>query len=40
MGAKEACGVFGAYSSKGTDVVPKVLKGLEAHSTEAKSPGA
>ena len=30
MGAKEACGVFGAYSSKGTDVVPKILKGLEA----------
>ena len=30
MGAKEACGVFGAHSSKGTDVVPKILKGLEA----------
>ena len=30
MGAKEACGVFGARSSKGTDVVPKILKGLEA----------
>jgi amidophosphoribosyltransferase len=30
MGAKEACGVFGAHSKKGTDVVPKILKGLEA----------
>jgi amidophosphoribosyltransferase len=30
MGAKEACGVFGAHSSQGTDVVPKILKGLEA----------
>jgi amidophosphoribosyltransferase len=30
MGLKEACGVFGAHSSKGTDVVPKILKGLEA----------
>jgi len=30
MGAKEACGVFGAHSTKGTDVVPKILKGLEA----------
>jgi amidophosphoribosyltransferase len=30
MGAKEACGVFGAHSSKGTDVVPKILRGLEA----------
>jgi len=30
MGAKEACGVVGAHSSKGTDVVPKILKGLEA----------
>src|ERR1700691_1319115 len=30
MGAKEACGVFGAHSKRGTDVVPKILKGLEA----------
>jgi amidophosphoribosyltransferase len=30
MGAKEACGVVGAFSRKGTDVVPKILKGLEA----------
>jgi amidophosphoribosyltransferase len=30
MGAREACGVVGAYSSKGVDVVPKMLKGLEA----------
>jgi amidophosphoribosyltransferase len=30
MGAKEACGVVGAHSSKGTDVVLRVLKGLEA----------
>jgi amidophosphoribosyltransferase len=30
MGAKEACGVFGAHSTKGTDVVPRILKGLEA----------
>ena len=30
MGAKEACGVFAAHSKKGTDVVPKILKGLEA----------
>jgi amidophosphoribosyltransferase len=30
MGARDKCGVFGAYSSKGTDVVPKILKGLEA----------
>ncbi len=30
MGAKEACGVFGAHSSKGTDAVPRILKGLEA----------
>src|SRR5271170_625674 len=30
MGAKEKCGVFGAYSSRGTDVAPKILKGLEA----------
>jgi amidophosphoribosyltransferase len=30
MGAREACGVVGAYSAKGIDVIPKVLKGLEA----------
>ncbi len=30
MGAKEACGVIGAHSSRGTDVVPKIFKGLEA----------
>jgi len=30
MGAREACGVVGAYSSKGVDVIPKVLNGLEA----------
>jgi amidophosphoribosyltransferase len=30
MGAREACGVVGAYSSKGVDVIPKILKGLEA----------
>ena len=30
MGAREACGVVGAYSTKGVDVVPKLLKGLEA----------
>ena len=30
MSAREHCGVFGAYSSKGVDVVPKILKGLEA----------
>src|SRR5579872_4710216 len=30
MDAKEACGVVGAHSSKGTDTVPKMLKGLEA----------
>src|SRR5580658_5616516 len=30
MGAREACGVVGAYSSKGADVVPRILKGLEA----------
>lgn len=28
--ARENCGVVGAYSSKGVDVVPKLLKGLEA----------
>jgi amidophosphoribosyltransferase len=30
MTVREACGVVGAYSSKGADVIPKVLKGLEA----------
>ncbi len=30
MGAKEACAVVGAHSTKGVDVVPKILKGLEA----------
>ncbi len=30
MGAREACGVIGAYSAKGADVTPKLLKGLEA----------
>jgi amidophosphoribosyltransferase len=30
MGAREACGVVGAHSTKGVDVVPKLLKGLEA----------
>ncbi|MDG6926495.1 MAG: amidophosphoribosyltransferase [Nitrososphaerota archaeon] len=30
MGAREACGVVGAYSSRGVDVTPKILKGLEA----------
>ncbi len=30
MTVREACGVVGAYSSKGVDVIPKVLKGLEA----------
>ncbi len=30
MGAREACGVVGAFSTKGVDVVPKLLKGLEA----------
>jgi amidophosphoribosyltransferase len=30
MGARESCGVIGAYSSRGVDVVPKLLKGLEA----------
>jgi len=30
MGAREACGVVGAFSTKGSDVVPKLLKGLEA----------
>jgi len=30
MGARELCGVVGAYSTKGVDVVPKLLKGLEA----------
>ncbi|MDA4122586.1 MAG: amidophosphoribosyltransferase [Thaumarchaeota archaeon] len=30
MGTKEACGVVGAYSAKGTDIVPMLLKGLEA----------
>lgn len=29
MGAREACGVIGAFSTKGADVVPKLLKGLE-----------
>ena len=29
-GVREACGIFAAYSQKGVDVVPKVLKGLEA----------
>jgi amidophosphoribosyltransferase len=30
MGAREACGIVGAFSTKGADVVPKLLKGLEA----------
>src|SRR5437667_9279247 len=30
MSAREACGVFGAFSKKGVDVVPKILRGLEA----------
>ena len=30
MRPREACGVLGAYSFKGVDVVPKILKGLEA----------
>lgn len=30
MSAREACGVFGAYSAKGVDVVPVLLRGLEA----------
>jgi len=30
MGAKEACAVVGAHSTRGADVVTKVLKGLEA----------
>jgi amidophosphoribosyltransferase len=29
-GLKEKCGLVGAYSAKGADVVPKVLRGLEA----------
>ena len=30
MDAKEKCGLVGAYSAKGSDVVPKILHGLEA----------
>ncbi len=30
MGAREACGVVGAHSAKGADVVPMLFKGLEA----------
>lgn len=30
MRVREACGVVGTYSAKGADVVPKILKGLEA----------
>ena len=30
MGAREKCGVVGAFSTKDVDVVPKLLKGLEA----------
>jgi amidophosphoribosyltransferase len=30
MSAREACGVVGAFSTKGADVVPRILKGLEA----------
>jgi amidophosphoribosyltransferase len=30
MGAREACGVVAAFSTKDSDVVPRILKGLEA----------
>jgi amidophosphoribosyltransferase len=30
MGARENCAVVGAHSTRGVDVVPKILKGLEA----------
>ena len=30
MTVREACGVFGAFSKKGVDVVPKILRGMEA----------
>ena len=40
MGAREACGVVGAHSTKGVDVVPKLLKGLEALQHRGRSRGA